>query len=156
MSVIAIILLILLGILLLMVEFLVIPGITIAGIGGFLLISGGIFCGYYFHSTTVGNYILLGTGVSTMAIFITALKIKTWRRFGLKSTVEGKVGLIDVVAIQPGVVGKTVSKLSPIGKAMIDGKMLEVRSDGTYIDSDRDIIITRIEGNKIYVDINFI
>jgi len=136
-----------------MVEFLVIPGITIAGIGGFLLIAGGVFCGYYFHTVSTGNYILAGTGVSTVAIFITALKVKTWQRFGLKSTIDGKVRGIDKELLQPGTVGKTVSRLAPIGKAFIDEKLYEVRSDGTYIDNDEAIIITRIEGNKIFVEI---
>jgi len=152
MSVISIILLILLGILLLMVEFLVIPGITIAGIGGFLMVAGGIFCGYYFHSVTIGNYILGGTGVSMLAIFITALKTKTWQRFGLKSTIDGKVSGIDKESLQPGTIGKTVSKLSPIGKALINDKLYEVRSDGSYIDNGETIIITRVEGNKIFVE----
>ncbi len=136
-----------------MVEFLVIPGITIAGIGGLLMIAGGVFCGYYFHTVAIGNYILAGTGVSLVATFITALKLKTWKRFGLKSTIDGKVMGIDSELLQPGTVGKTVSKLSPIGKAIIDEKMYEVRSDGTYIDNDKAIIITRLEGNKIFVEI---
>ena len=152
MSVIAIILLILLGILLLMVEFLVIPGITFAGIGGFLLIAGGIFCGYYFHEAPTGNYLLAGTGVSIIIIFILALKVKTWKRFGLKSTIDGRVRGIDKELLKPGIMGKTVSRLAPIGKAMIDEKLYEVRSDGSYIDNDVKIIITRIEGNKIFVE----
>lgn len=153
MQIIFIVLLILLGILLIMVELLVIPGITVAGIGGLLLIGGGIFCGYYFHSVTVGNYILAGTGVTTLAIVITALKIKTWRRFGLKSTIDGKVRGIDKELLKEGVVGKTVSRLAPIGKALIDDALYEVRSDGSYIDNDKTIVITRIEGNKIFVEI---
>ncbi len=135
-----------------MVELFIIPGITIAGIGGFLLVAGGIFCGYYFHTVATGNYILAGTGISMGVILILALKLKTWQRFGLKTTIDGKVGGIDKDLLKPGDEGKTVSRLAPIGKAMIHDKLYEVRSDGSYLDNNSPIVITRIEGNKIFVD----
>ncbi len=152
MSILSIVLLILLGILLLLVELLIIPGITVAGIGGFLMIAGGVFCGYYFHDTTTGNYILLSTGVTLILLLVLALKLKTWQRFGLKSTIEGKVSGIDKEIVKPGDEGKTVSRLAPIGKALIHDNLFEVRSDGSYINSSTNIIITRIEGNKIFVE----
>ena len=46
MEVLAIILLIFFGIVLLLLEFLVIPGTTIAGIGGILLMAGGVYMSY--------------------------------------------------------------------------------------------------------------
>jgi membrane-bound ClpP family serine protease len=49
--------------------------------------------------------------------------------------------------------GKAVSRLAPIGKALIEDRLYEVRSDGSYIDSNSEIIVTRIEGNKIFVEI---
>ena len=42
----AIILLIVLGIFLFLVEFLLVPGVTIAGIAGFILLVGGIWVAY--------------------------------------------------------------------------------------------------------------
>ena len=42
MTIFAIILLILLGLLLLLIEFVIIPGVTIAGIGGFLLLGTSV------------------------------------------------------------------------------------------------------------------
>jgi membrane-bound ClpP family serine protease len=152
MSVLSIVLLILLGILLILVELLIIPGITVAGIGGFLLIAGGIFCGYYFHNTTTGNYILLGSTVTMILLLVLALKLKTWQRFGLQSTIDGRVSGIDKETLKSGDTGKTVSRLAPIGKALIHDKLYEVRSDGSYINNNSDIIITRIEGNKIFVE----
>lgn len=153
MSVFVIILLILLGIVLLMVEFFVIPGITIAGIGGVLLIAGGVFSGYYFHTTTAGHYIFAVTGISMGVIFVSALKLKTWQRFGLKATVDGKMRAVDIELVRQGDVGKTVSRLAPIGKALINEKFYEVRSDGNYIDNNLNIIVTRIDGIKIFVEI---
>ncbi|MBN1597378.1 MAG: NfeD family protein [Bacteroidales bacterium] len=152
MSILAIVFLIVLGIVLLLVEFLVIPGITIAGIGGFLLIAGGVFCGYYFHEPRTGNIILLST-LGLLIITVTlSLRLKTWQRLGLNATIDGKVaGNIDS-GIVVGDTGETISRLNPIGKAMFNGKMFEVRSDGNYIDQHKEIVVTRVDKNKIYVE----
>ena len=152
MSVLSIIILIVFGILLLLVEFLIIPGITVAGIAGFLFVCGGIFLGYYYHEPATGNYILIGT-VGFMAIsFTLALKSKTWQHFGLDATIEGKVGKTVDDVIKAGDIGVTISKLSPIGRAMINNKQTEVRSEGKYIDQNCEIYVSRIEGNRIYVE----
>ncbi len=152
MSIIAIILLVVLGFLLLLVEFFIIPGITVAGIAALILMAGGVVCGYVFHGNDVGNLIIVITGASMLALLIAALKLKTWRHFGLKSTIDGKVGGIDEEGLKAGDEGVTVSKLAPMGKAMIKGKLFEVRSDGNYIESNKAVVINTIEGNKIIVE----
>jgi membrane-bound ClpP family serine protease len=151
MSVLSIILIICLGFVLFLLEFLIIPGITVAGIAAFILIAGGVICGYIFHGNAIGNLILLITGVSMLALIIVLLKLKTWKHVGLNSTIDSTVGSITDDGLKAGDEGVTVSKLSPIGKAMINGKLFEVRSDGTYVDPNCEIVIIRIEGNKIYI-----
>jgi membrane-bound ClpP family serine protease len=152
MSVVAISLLILLGVLLILIEMLIIPGITVAGIAGVILIAGSIFLGYKYHGVSTGNYILLSTGVSLMLLIVLALKLKTWRRFGLNTTIDSSVGKIDTESIRAGDEGITVSRLAPIGKARIGDKLYEVRSDGGYVDAHSNIVITRISDNKIFVE----
>lgn len=153
MSILAIVLLILIGFLLLFIEFLIIPGITIAGIGALLLIGGGIFCAYFFHGITPGNYVLLSTGSGIILFFVFVLKLKTWKRFGLKSEIGGRVGTLDESAVTVGDSGIAVSRLAPIGKAMFNNIQYEVRSEGTYIDAHKEVTIISIEGNKIFVEL---
>jgi membrane-bound ClpP family serine protease len=151
MSVLSICILILLGIVLLLTEFLVIPGITVAGIAGTLLLIGGIFCGYFYHPVATGNYIFIGTLVLLAVSFTIALKSKSWQRYGLSAEITGKVGGIDSEKIKTGDTGMSTSKLSPIGKAIFNETTFEVSSEGGYIDQNRELIVTRIEGNKIFV-----
>lgn len=152
MSILAIALLILLGIILILIELLVIPGISVAGIGGFILIIGGIILGYHFHGTTAGNYILLSSGTVMILLVVLALKLKTWQRFGLKSTIDSKVGVLQEEEIKAGDEGVTISRLAPIGKAMFNDKLFEVHSDGQYIEERKHIVVTHIKGNKIFVE----
>ena len=152
MSILAIALLILLGIILILIELLVVPGISVAGIGGFLLIIGGIILGYHFHDARAGNFILLSTALAMVLLVVLALKLKTWQRFGLQSTIDGKVGVLKEEEIRIGSVGETISRLAPIGKAMFNEKLFEVHSEGEYIDEHMSVIVTRINGNKIFVE----
>lgn len=152
MSILAIALLILLGIILILIELLVVPGISVAGIGGFILIVGGIVLGYYFHGTTTGNYILLTSGLVMIFLIVLALKLKTWQRFGLQTTIDSKVGVLEEEDIKVGDTGETISRLAPIGKAMVNEKIFEVHSDGEYVDEHKPVVVTRISGNKIFVE----
>ena len=54
MTVFAIILLIFLGLLLLLIEFAVIPGVTIAGIGGFILLGLSVYIAFSSYGSGVG------------------------------------------------------------------------------------------------------
>lgn len=152
MSVISISLLILLGILLILIELLIIPGITVAGIAGFLFIGGGVFLGYHYHGSTTGNYMLAGTFVSSILIVVLALKLKTWQRFGLKTTIDSKIDKLENADVNTGDEGLTVSRLAPGGKALIGDKLFEVRSEGSYIDEHVKVNVTRISGNRIFVE----
>ena len=153
MTITAIVFLILLGILLFLVEFLVIPGITIAGIFGTLLVIGGVFAGYYYHGIPTGHYILSGSLLALIIIFSFAFKTNTWKRFGLESSINSKVGEIDGLKIKAGDEGKTISRLTPMGKAIINDEVFEVRSTGNVIDPNLSIFVKKIEGNKIFVEL---
>lgn len=152
MSVGVIITLIILGILLLLVEFLIIPGVTVAGIVGSLLIIGGVVSGYYFHPFNIANYILLGTIVLLILFFILAFKTKTWQKLGLKTEIDGHATQDVAEQFKVGDTGKAISRLAPIGKVMIGESIVEARSMGGYIDPNTEIIIIRTEKNKLFVE----
>jgi membrane-bound ClpP family serine protease len=152
MSVSIIIALIVLGILLLLVEFLIIPGVTVAGITGTLLIIGGVFCGYYFHGTPQGHYIMLSTLGLILLVFVIALKTKTWNKVGLKTSINSHVETHGKEDFKVGDTGMTISRLTPIGKIMVNDKIVEARSMGGVIDPNVEIVIIRTEKNKLFVE----
>jgi len=153
MSITVIIILILLGILLFIIEFLLVPGITVAGIGGAILIVGGVIMAYHHHGTTVGNFTLLGTAlISFLTIFI-VLKSGTWRKIMLQKDISGKVNVIDQTGagVKIGDVGKTITRLNPIGKVEINGNYFEAQSLNKYIDQKTDIEVIKVLSNKLVV-----
>jgi membrane-bound ClpP family serine protease len=152
MSILGIILLILLGMLLFLVEFLIIPGVTVAGIGGVVLFGVAIFIAYRTHGTTVGNYTLFSTLVISIVTLFFALRSKTWRRFMLKTNIDSKVevGLEDQ-KIKPGDTGITVTRLAPIGMVTVNNITIEGKSIGGFLNPDTKIEVVKVLGTQVIV-----
>jgi len=156
MSVGLIVILILLGIILFLVEFLLIPGITIAGISGAILMVGGVILGYHYHGVVVGNFILLGTVVLSTLTLILVLKSKTWKKVMLQSSIDGKVNQLERTnyQVKEGDIGVTITRLNPIGKILIQGEYFEATSLNRFLDEKTSVIVKKISGNKIIVEPN--
>jgi membrane-bound ClpP family serine protease len=150
MSVLILSLIIVFGLFLLFVEFLIIPGITIAGIGGGLLMIAAIVGGYHFHGVQVGNYMLLGTIVANFVSFYFLFKRRTWRRMGLETAIDSKVNTIDI-PVKSGDKGVAISRLAPMGKARFNDTVYEVQSLDGFVDEGSNIEIVNVKSNKIIV-----
>ncbi len=152
MSPLAIIFLILLGILLLLIEFLIIPGVTIAGIGGFILIGGGIFSAYHFHNIRFGNITVAATVLAIIIIFYFALRAGTWKKVALSTKIDSSVeNIIKEDKFKVGERGKTITKLSPIGKAVFNDKIVEAKSLAGYVNENTEVEIIKLQNTNVIV-----
>lgn len=152
MSIIAIILLILLGLVLLLIEFAVIPGVTIAGIGGFLLLGASVYIAFTEYGTVAGFITLTTVLILAPALLYHFFKSRTGKKMILQKNIEGKVDLIDTNKISVGDTGKTIGRLAPTGKARINGETVEAQSTGSLIDHNTEIRVLKIISNKIIVE----
>jgi membrane-bound ClpP family serine protease len=152
MSPIAIALLILLGIILLLIEFLIIPGVTVAGIGGVLLIAGGVLAAYLKYGVMYGNITLAATILVLIIIFIVALRTRTWKKIALDTKIDSSVENIKKEGrFMVGERGKTVTRLAPIGKAIFNNKIIEAKSISGYINENTEVEIIKIQNTNVIV-----
>ena len=142
---------IIIGLIFLALEILVIPGVGVAGVIGFILIAIGVWQAYAAHGLLAGHLVLSGTFIFTVLTLVLSLRGKTWRRLALSTAIDSKVNVIDPELIKPGDTGKTVSRLAPMGKAQINGEFFEVSTNGDFIDPKTEVIVLKIEHNKIIV-----
>ncbi len=143
--------LIIVGLLFLILEILVLPGTAVVGIFGLVLIGFGIWETYSIYGTATGHLVLAGSLLLSIIAIALSLRSKTWKRAMLSSEINGRANLVDPEKIKLGDTGKTVSRLVPIGKALINEDYFEVRSSGQYIDQGTEIVVTKIESNRIFV-----
>lgn len=146
-----IVVLLLLGLIFLLLEILVFPGTSVAGIIGFALMAIAVWQTYAMYGSQAGHWVLAGTAVMSVTAVYFTLKSNTWEKASLKSEIRGRVNEIGEDMVKTGDKGKSVSRLAPLGKAVIGDEYWEVRSEGSFIDQGEPLIVTRIEDNKIYV-----
>jgi len=149
-----IIFIILVGILLMILDFLVIPGGFVA-IFGVLCIVGGIVAAFVSYGTTAGMLTLLGTSIVIIVSFVLMMRSKTWRKLQLRTEIDSRMNEVDEEKIKVGMVGKSVSRLAPMGTGMFGGELVEVSSVQDFIEPDTEIEIVQIEANKIIVKPKF-
>lgn len=139
-----------LGLLLLTLEIVALPG-GIAGVCGFLLIAFGVWQSFILWGMTVGTWVLIGSVAICALLLALFMKTKTWKRFSLNEESDSAVNQIEDPSITVGTRGTTVARLAPTGKALIDGKLVEVHAINKFIDQDRPIEVVAIEGYRIDV-----
>lgn len=146
-----IIALIVLGIVLILLEFFVVPGITVAGIGGLILLISGVALSYSKYGTPGGHYLLAGTVLSLIFVIYFSFKSKTWKKISLNTVIDSKVKEDLSSKFKIGDNGTSVSRLSPSGTVSIKGELVEVESRSGLIDENEQVEIIKISGNKIIV-----
>ncbi|MCD4680244.1 MAG: NfeD family protein [Bacteroidales bacterium] len=146
-----IIVLIVIGLLFLLLEVLVVPGTTVVGILGFILMIIGIWQAYTLYGRPAGHYTVGATVLATVLILTFALKSKTWKRMMLKTEIDGRVNVIEESKVKVGDNGITISRIAPAGNARVNGVIYEVHSTGAFIDQGSEILIVKIDQNILFV-----
>lgn len=137
------------GIILLLLEIFVIPGIGVAGILGIAAVIAGCYLSFGWGTQT--GMIITGSVIIVIIILLAiALREKTWDRLALKTNVESSAGQ-DTTTVTLGDKGVTTTRLAPMGSARIEGRTMEVKSYEGFVDPGVNVEVVMIEDNIIYV-----
>jgi len=148
----SIIVLIFIGIELLVLEILVLPGLIAGIIGGILIISG-ITWMYASFGNNAGNITALTAAIATGAAVYFSLRSKAWERFGLKDSLEGKTNEVSKLDLHEGDEGVSVSALRPMGIVMVNNQRVEAQTNGELLPQNSKVIVKKILPNKILVQL---
>ena len=141
-----------LGVLFMLVEIFLLPGISIAGIAGAIFLIGGITYAYLFLGNTAGNISLASTAVALGGSFFWLLRSKSLQRISLNTNIESTVDNSYLKKMVAGDTGVAISRLNPIGKVMVNDVVVEGKSvDGAFIDEDTEIEIVKVETYNVLV-----
>ena len=151
MTIFIIILLLVLGVVLLLLEFFVIPGVTVAGIGGIIMMIGGIYLSYHHFGSAIGHLTVLGSIVFSLLSLWIALKSGTWNRIMLKTEIDSKVEKLEGNIVELGDEGICLSRLAPMGQVRINNQVVEAKSTGAYIDEKTPVEVIKIVDKVIVV-----
>lgn len=152
MDVIVIVLLVVLSIFLVVVEVLLLPGVTVSAI---LALCAGVYASYL-------TYLLTGLpaamGVFLVALFLAMLTVyicskkKNISKISL-NTVTDSVVLPDVKElVKIGDIGITTTRVAPMGTARFGAESISVKSLSGLIDQKINIVVIGFEDNNVLVE----
>jgi len=144
--------LIIAGLLLFIVEVFLLPGISIAGI-----VSAGclLYANYYAFDTlgTISGCITLAiSAIGVIGITIWFMRSKTVDKLSLKKTIDYRPDPLKGLDLKPGDEGVALTRLALIGNAEFNGRIIEVRSSGDFIEQKSRIRVERILDGVVMVE----
>lgn len=139
------------GLLLLVIEVVVIPGFGVIGVLGGLAILGS---GYVALTELGAAYagLALSAGVlGAGALLWLVPRTRAGKAMVLETRTLGAAadpGLADLVGCR----GVTLTPLRPAGTADIEGRTVDVISDGQYIEPNTPVEVILVEGSRVVVE----
>ncbi|MBP5172366.1 MAG: NfeD family protein [Bacteroidales bacterium] len=143
--------LVLLGILMMLIEFLITPGMGFAGIVGLASFVGACVYAFIVEGTQTGTIVTAVVAVIVVILFIWMLRGKSWKKLEQKEQIDVKTNT-DVEKVAVGDKGITLSRLVPIGKVKFEKVTCEVHNaDGTFVDPGVEVEVIAVEDNEVIV-----
>src|SRR5688572_17219312 len=126
--------LLLMGLALIIVELVFIPGTTLVGLLGLIFTIVGVVISYDHFGSDIGFYFLIGTLITTLIALFFSFRTGAWTKFSLKTSIDSKVNEGLTQQLKVGDEGVTVSTLRPMGKAEFQTEIFEVKTFGSYVE----------------------
>jgi len=144
------------GIVLIAIE-LHVPGGLLFGMSGVAAIFASLFLGL--GANTFAAVSLLGAVILAGVMFVVLAKYlptsKLWSKLVLKNAETSEQGFVSTEDLKQylGQTGKVLTLLRPAGMAEIAGRRLDVVSEGLFVVPGTEVVVTKVEGNRIVVRI---
>ncbi|MGM9917338.1 NfeD family protein [Anaerotignum sp.] len=145
-----IVVLAILGLVMLFAEILM-PGFGLFGILGTISLFGSLILTYRLYGMVTFLIMLAAMVVIFFAMVYVAKKSGLYNKVILKDRQEAKDFDESVLQGLLGQVGTTQSTLRPFGVAEFDGKMVDVCSQGDFIDRGEKVQVVQITGKTVTV-----
>lgn len=148
-----IILLVLLGLLFLVAELLLLPGVSVGAILALVCYGSAVYIAFVDFGTMPGIVTLVVVLVLSLIATVLSLRAKTWRRLSLQQEIDSTSNCLPEKEIAIGARGVSVSRLSPMGKVEIAGKVYEAKSADVYIDQKQTVSVVGFDNFSVIVKI---
>ena len=150
------------GVLLLAAELLILPGFGLAGIGGLLCLAAALtlaLIGLPLEVSWELGLITDALSVVVVSTFVAAVLLLVAMRFLPERRFAGGLVLqttLDAVVTPPpsallGALGVASTDLRPAGKALIDGRLVDVVSQLRFVERGAAVQVVEVEGARVVV-----
>ena len=143
---------IVLGLLFLVAELVLLPGVSVGALLALVCDGFAIWLGFRDFGTTGGAVVIVAVLVLSLVVTVVSLRAKTWQRFSLRQEIRSSsTPVLPSEELHAGDRGKTLSRLSPMGKVEIGGRIYEAKSLDAYVDPRREVEVVGFENFSVIV-----
>jgi len=139
------------GIILILLEIFLIPGITFAAVAGGLFSIGAIWYAYSSLGVSGGTITLISSILVFGIAFLWLIKSKALENIALKTNIQSTVASGEFSKIKEGDEGTSISRLNPMGKVRVNEVVMEAKSLGEFIDEETKIVVVKVSPTQLIV-----
>ncbi len=151
MEILVICILFIVGIVLLIAEICMFPGVGVAGVCAVAsLIAANVYA-YISLGRLACLILLLATIAGCTVILVWMTLSKSIDKISLKKEIDSAIHNEAIDAIQVGDHGTAITRLALIGNADFAGHVIEVKSASGFIEENTPVTVTRIAGGMVFV-----
>ena len=143
--------LVIVGLILILAEILLIPGVGIAGVLGVLSMGGSCFYAFHEFGNLTGGVVTGINAILLVVLLVCVLRAKTWKRMTLETNIDAKAVDDESAVVAVGDKGRTLTRLAPMGSVRFGDNVAEVKAIEGMIDPGTDVEVVMIEDNRIVV-----
>ncbi len=156
-------LIIFVGVLLLLVEVLLIPGFGLAGLSGIGILLWGLYelllpdvpVGHEIHSMVLTGFTIgiIGGIIGFILLFKLMTKTEFWQKLTSPNVQEKEKGYSSSIGLEDltGEEGITDTDLRPSGWVNVGDQRIFVVTEGSYINKNEKVKILSVDGNRVVV-----
>lgn len=146
-----IILLIVLGLLFLVAEIVLLPGVSVGALLALVCDGSAVYLAFRYHDTPTGIVVVVLIVILSLVATILSLRAKTWQRFSLRQKIDSSSMPSPQTRLRVGERGVTLSRLSPMGRVEIGGELYEAKSLDAYVDPRTEVEVVGFENFSVIV-----
>lgn len=149
-----IVILVLFGLLFLVAEIVLLPGVSIGAVLSLVCYGSAIYMAFRDYGPLVGLAVVLVIVVLSIVAAFFSLRAKTWQRFSLHQKITSSgVPTPAEQDVKIGDKGVTISRLCPMGKVRFGEKIVEAKSLDAYVDPRTEVEAVAFENFNVVVKV---
>lgn len=134
-----------------LLEIFILPGFGFAGIGSIVCAVVDailIYNAYGFSWACIA--VVVAILLLVLMLYIVA-NSRTFDRMSLKTSIDSTNATTEQLSVKVGNEGRAITRLALVGNAEIEGKQVEVKSSGEFINSGTPIRVIKVDKAQIIV-----
>lgn len=151
MSLFYIVILLLFGVLFLVAEVVFLPGLSVGAAMSLVCYGSAVYLAFRDYGTAGGCIVIAAVVLISLVSMIFSLRAKTWRRLSLEQELDSSSMPDPAAELKVGDRGITLSRLAPMGKVEIEGRIYEAKSPDRFVDPRKEVEVVGFENFNVIV-----